>query len=161
MGVGRPLSSRSGKTKGFDESSRLAPARSPVSPEQHADQRNGQIDPSASTCPWSRPRCKARVVVILKMSHIQFWPFLGRPLEDFRVLPHPIFSSILGHPIFSAVRSTFLAKIRPKILIFYPTQNFDHFWAALLKDVRFYSTRNFGHFWAPSLVTLLIFTKCH
>ena len=57
------------------------------------------------------------------------------------------------------------------MLKFYPTHNFGHFWADLLKmsvffwpflgrplkDVRFYPMLNFGHFWAPSLVTLLTF----
>ena len=31
---------------------------------------------------------------------LNFWPFLGRPLQDIRVLPHPIFSSMLGRPHF-------------------------------------------------------------
>ena len=43
------------------------------------------------------------------------------------------------------------------MLKFYPTQNFGHFWAALLKMSGFDTMLNFGHFGAPSLVTLLTF----
>ena len=95
---------------------------------------------------------------------VQFYPipysfghFWAALLKISGFHPHPIFSTILGRPHFSAVRSTFWPKRRPKILNFYPTRNFGHFWAALLKMSGFTPTRNFGHFWAPSLVTLLIF----
>ena len=53
--------------------------------------------------------------------------FLSSPLEDVRVLPHPIFSSILGRPIFQLFEALFWPKKRPKMLKYYPTKNFGHF----------------------------------
>ena len=72
--------------------------------------------------------------VLLKMSVFYLWPFLGRPLKDVRVLLHPKFSSILGPTVlFQLLEALFWPKRRPKMLKFYPTQNFGHFWTTLLR----------------------------
>ena len=75
--------------------------------------------------------------------------------------PTRFFLQFWADPIFPLLEALFWPKRRPQILIFDHTQNFGHFWAALLKMSGFTPTRNFGHFWASSLDTLLIFTKCH
>ena len=57
--------------------------------------------------------------------HVEFWPFLGRPLKDVRVLPHPKFSSIFGPtPLFQLFEALFWPN---------PTENSGLFWTALLK----------------------------
>ena len=79
------------------------------------------------------------------LPHNEFWPFLGSPslLQDVRVLPHPKFWSILGRsPLFQLSEALFWPKRRPKILNFYPTRNFGHFWAALSK-----MSLNYSKFW--------------
>ena len=45
------------------------------------------------------------------LPHNEFCPFLGLLLQDIRVLPHPIFSSILGRPhFFQLLEALFLPK---------------------------------------------------
>ena len=85
---------------------------------------------------------------ILKMSGFApysfYGHFLGRPLEDCRVLPHPDFFVNFGPtPFFQLFEALFWPKRRPKIWNFHPT-------------------RNFGHFLAPSFLGHLFdFPKCH
>ena len=61
-----------------------------------------------------------------------FWPFLGRPLKDIRVSPHPIFSSILGRPNFFSCLKHFLAEEEAQNLEFSPHPKFWPFLGPLL-----------------------------
>ena len=82
------------------------------------------------------------------LTHIEFWLFLGRPLKDVRVFPHPKFSTIWADPTFSVVRITFLAEEEAQNVDILPHPKFWPFLAALFKMSSFYPILNFCHFWA-------------
>ena len=67
------------------------------------------------------------------LPHIEFWPFLG--------LPHStrFFRQFWADELFQLLEALLWPKRRPKILNFYPTRNFGHFWAALSKMFLNYS----------------------
>ena len=71
--------------------------------------------------------------------------------------PTRFFRQFWADPIFQLFEALFWPKRRPKILNFYPTRNFGHFWAALSKMSSFTPPEILAIFWAPSFVTLLIF----
>ena len=57
----------------------------------------------------------ASLIFSMFVPHNEFWPILGRS------------------PLSQLLETLFWSKRRPKILNFYPTRNFGHFWAALSK----------------------------
>ena len=78
----------------------------------------------------------SQVLVILKMSGFTPYSFLaifGPPSLRYPGFTPPDFFVNFGPTqFFQLFEALFWPKERPKILNFYPTRNFGHFWAALL-----------------------------